>query len=196
MSQQLVGNAFAVLLKQMDRTFQVDCVPEGDRGYCQVESAGAIPVISKVRSRISLEAVRNTIRKAHAVEPVTGDPGPLFPSDAGAREDKVPAVRGTWHRPLRLGIAGTGLPQGKIMRGMKFDDPNDLRKDFPRFTPEAMEPNFKVVDFLKDLAARKKSTPAQIALAWPLAQSRGSRQFRVPRKSNTWMTACPPPISG
>jgi aryl-alcohol dehydrogenase-like predicted oxidoreductase len=53
---------------------------------------------------------------------------------------------------------------------MKFDDPNDLRKDFPRFTPEAMEANFKVVDFLKDLAARKKSTPAQIALAWLLAQ--------------------------
>jgi aryl-alcohol dehydrogenase-like predicted oxidoreductase len=53
---------------------------------------------------------------------------------------------------------------------MKFDDPNDLRKDFPRFTPEAMEPNFKVIDFLKDLAARKKSTPAQVALAWLLAQ--------------------------
>src|SRR5208283_6245366 len=47
---------------------------------------------------------------------------------------------------------------------------NDLRKDFPRFTPEAMEANFKVVDFLKELAARKGSTPAQIALAWLLAQ--------------------------
>ena len=33
----------------------------------------------------------------------------------------------------------------------RFDDPNDLRKDFPRFTPEALEANFKVVDFLKDL---------------------------------------------
>ena len=53
---------------------------------------------------------------------------------------------------------------------MKFDDPNDLRKDFPRFTPEALEANFKLVDFLKELAARKKFTPAQIALAWLLAQ--------------------------
>ena len=53
---------------------------------------------------------------------------------------------------------------------MKFDDPNDLRRDFPRFTPEALEANFKVVDFLKDLAARKGITPAQIALAWLLAQ--------------------------
>jgi aryl-alcohol dehydrogenase-like predicted oxidoreductase len=53
---------------------------------------------------------------------------------------------------------------------MKFEDPSDLRKDFPRFTPEALEANFKVVDFLKDFAARKKITPAQIALAWLLAQ--------------------------
>jgi aryl-alcohol dehydrogenase-like predicted oxidoreductase len=53
---------------------------------------------------------------------------------------------------------------------MKFDDPNDLRKDFPRFTPEALEANLKVVDFLKDLAGRKGITPAQIALAWLLAQ--------------------------
>src|SRR5271166_5407483 len=51
-------------------------------------------------------------------------------------------------RPL-----GQGFLTGGITRGMKFDDPNDLRKDFPRFTPEAMEANFKVVDFLKDLAA-------------------------------------------
>ncbi len=53
---------------------------------------------------------------------------------------------------------------------MRFDDPNDLRKDFPRFTPEALEANFKVVDFLKDLAARKGSSPARIALAWLIAQ--------------------------
>jgi hypothetical protein len=53
---------------------------------------------------------------------------------------------------------------------MKFDDPNDLRKDFPRFTPEALEANFRIVDFLKGLAARKGATPAQIALAWLLAQ--------------------------
>jgi aryl-alcohol dehydrogenase-like predicted oxidoreductase len=53
---------------------------------------------------------------------------------------------------------------------MKFNDPNDLRKDFPHFTPEALEANFKIVDFLKDMAARKNITPAQIALAWILAQ--------------------------
>jgi aryl-alcohol dehydrogenase-like predicted oxidoreductase len=68
------------------------------------------------------------------------------------------------------GPLGQGFLTGAITRGMTFNDPNDLRKDFPRFTPEAMEANFKVVDFLKDLAVRKGSSPAQIALAWLLAQ--------------------------
>src|SRR5271163_1358040 len=68
------------------------------------------------------------------------------------------------------GPLGQGFLTGKITRGMTFDDPNDLRKDFPRFTPEALEANFKVVDFLRDFAADKHSTPAQIALAWLLAQ--------------------------
>jgi aryl-alcohol dehydrogenase-like predicted oxidoreductase len=68
------------------------------------------------------------------------------------------------------GPLGQGFLTGKITKDMKFDDPNDLRKDFPRFTPEALEANFKVVEFLKDLGARKGITPAQIALAWLLAQ--------------------------
>ena len=68
------------------------------------------------------------------------------------------------------GPLGQGFLTGAITRDMTFDDPNDLRKDFPRFTPEALEANFKVVDFLKNLAARKGITSAQIALAWLLAQ--------------------------
>ena len=68
------------------------------------------------------------------------------------------------------GPLGQGFLTGGITRGMTFDDPNDLRKDFPRFTPEALEANFKVVDRLKEIAAAKGITPAQIALAWLLAQ--------------------------
>jgi aryl-alcohol dehydrogenase-like predicted oxidoreductase len=71
---------------------------------------------------------------------------------------------------VALGPLGQGFLTGKISRGMKFDDASDLRKDFPRFPHEAMEANFKVADFLKDMAARKASTPAQNALAWLLAQ--------------------------
>jgi aryl-alcohol dehydrogenase-like predicted oxidoreductase len=59
-----------------------------------------------------------------------------------------------------------------------------------------MEANFKVVDFLKDLAARKKSTPEQIALAWLLAQKPWIVPIPGATKSTTWMTTCPPPISG
>ncbi len=68
------------------------------------------------------------------------------------------------------GPLGQGFLTGKITRDMTFDDPNDLRKDFPRFSLEALEANFKVVNFLNDLAGRKGATPARIALAWLLAQ--------------------------
>ena len=53
---------------------------------------------------------------------------------------------------------------------MSFDANLDLRASFPRFTPEAMEANRPLVDLLTDFARRKNATPAQIALAWLLAQ--------------------------
>ena len=53
---------------------------------------------------------------------------------------------------------------------MRFDNPDDLRADFPRFTPEALEANFALVDFLKRFGAEKDASTAQIALAWLLAQ--------------------------
>ena len=53
---------------------------------------------------------------------------------------------------------------------MTFDSITDLRATFPRFTPEARKANQAVVDLLSDIARRKNSTPAQIALAWLLAQ--------------------------
>jgi aryl-alcohol dehydrogenase-like predicted oxidoreductase len=68
------------------------------------------------------------------------------------------------------GPLGQGFLTGAIGRGTKFDDPNDLRRDFPRFSPAALEANFKIVDFLRALASRKNATPAQIALTWLLAQ--------------------------
>ena len=68
------------------------------------------------------------------------------------------------------GPLGQGFLTGQITPDTKFDDPSDLRSSFPRFTPEALKANFAVVDFLRGLAARKGCTPAQIALAWLLAQ--------------------------
>jgi aryl-alcohol dehydrogenase-like predicted oxidoreductase len=64
---------------------------------------------------------------------------------------------------------GKGFLTGAMSKDTKIGD-NDFRKILPRFTPEAMEKNQALVDLLKRIAAEKKMTPAQIALAWLLAQ--------------------------
>jgi aryl-alcohol dehydrogenase-like predicted oxidoreductase len=116
------------------------------------------------------EASVENIRRAHAVQPVFAiqDHYSLWMREP--ETTKFPLCEELGIGLVAWGPLGQGFLTGKITRDMKFDDPNDLRKDFPRFTPEALEANFKVVDFLKDLAARKGITPAQIALAWLLHQ--------------------------
>jgi aryl-alcohol dehydrogenase-like predicted oxidoreductase len=116
------------------------------------------------------EASAENIRRAHAVQPVTAiqDHYSLWMREPERTKFGV-------CQELNIGLVawgplGQGFLTGAITRDMTFDDPNDLRKDFPRFTPEALEANFKVVDFLKNLAARKGINSAQIALAWLLAQ--------------------------
>jgi aryl-alcohol dehydrogenase-like predicted oxidoreductase len=135
--------------------------------------AGAVKQLiaeGKVKHFGLSEASAQNIRKAHAVQPVTAiqDHYSLWMREP--ETTKFPFCEELGIGLVAWGPLGQGFLTGGITRGMKFDDPNDLRKDFPRFTPEAMEANFKVVDFLKDLGARKKITPAQIALAWLLAQ--------------------------
>jgi aryl-alcohol dehydrogenase-like predicted oxidoreductase len=116
------------------------------------------------------EASERNIRKAHAVQPVTAiqDHYSLWMREPERTKFSVCEELGIGL--VAWGPLGQGFLTGAITRGMKFDDPSDLRKDFPRFTPDALEANFQVVDFLKSLASRKESTPAQIALAWLLAQ--------------------------
>ena len=116
------------------------------------------------------EASAATVRKAHAVQPVSAiqDHYSLWMREP--ERTKFALCEELGIGLVAWGPLGQGFLTGKITRDMTFDDPNDLRKDFPRFTPEAMEANFKVVDFLKDLATRKQATPARIALAWLLAQ--------------------------
>jgi aryl-alcohol dehydrogenase-like predicted oxidoreductase len=116
------------------------------------------------------EASEKSIRKAHAVQPIAAiqDHYSLWMREPEDTKFAVCAELGIGL--VAWGPLGQGFLTGKITRDMKFDDPNDLRKDFPRFTPDALEANFKVVDFLNDLAARRGLTPAQIALAWIVAQ--------------------------
>jgi aryl-alcohol dehydrogenase-like predicted oxidoreductase len=135
--------------------------------------AGAVKGLiaaGKVRHFGLSEASVASIRKAHAVQPIAAiqDHYSLWMREP--EQTKFALCEELGIGLVAWGPLGQGFLTGKITKDMKFDDPNDLRKDFPRFTPEAMASNFKVVDFLKDLAARKSITPAQIALAWLLAQ--------------------------
>ena len=68
------------------------------------------------------------------------------------------------------GPVGLGYLTGKIDARARFDPRTDLRSGFPRFTPEALAANMPVVDLIKRFAEKKDATPAQIALAWLLAQ--------------------------
>jgi hypothetical protein len=116
------------------------------------------------------EASAATIRRAHALQPVTAiqDHYSLWMREP--ETTKFALCEELCIGLVAWGPLGQGFLTGQITRDMKFDDANDLRKDFPRFTPEALEANFKLVDFLRDFAAGKGATPARIALAWLLAQ--------------------------
>ena len=136
------------------------------------EVAGAVRELvreGKVKHFGLSEAGASTIRRAHAVQPVaavqseyslwTRDPEPeVLPTCEELGIGFVP-----WS-PL-----GQGFLTGTIDAATKFGA-NDFRTSFPRFTPEARAANLELVELLKRIGARKKATPAQIALAWLLAQ--------------------------
>jgi aryl-alcohol dehydrogenase-like predicted oxidoreductase len=111
-----------------------------------------------------------TVRRAHAAQPVTALQNEYSLWTRG------PETNGILDVCEELGIGfvcysplGKGFLTGAMTKDTKFGD-NDFRKNLPRFTPEAMEKNQALVDLLKRIADKKKATPAQIALAWLLAQ--------------------------
>jgi aryl-alcohol dehydrogenase-like predicted oxidoreductase len=115
------------------------------------------------------EAGVQTIRRAHAVQPVTA----LQSEYSLWWRDPEAAVLPTLEE-LGIGFVpfsplGKGFLTGKIDENTKFDAA-DFRNIVPRFSPEARKANRAVVDLLGSIAARMKATPAQLALAWLLAQ--------------------------
>jgi len=115
------------------------------------------------------EASASTIRRAHAIHPVTA----VQSEYSIWTRDPEPEVLPTCEE-LGIGFVpwsplGQGFLTGKIDPSTKFDS-TDFRTAFPRFTEEARKANQAVVDLLKQIAQRKNATPAQIALAWLLAQ--------------------------
>jgi len=115
------------------------------------------------------EAGARTIRRAHAVQPVTAVQSEYSLWTRGPEAEVLPALEELGIGFVPYSPLGKGFLTGKIDENTKFDS-NDFRNIVPRFTPEARKANQNLVDLLGRVAQRKKATPAQIALAWLLAQ--------------------------
>jgi len=110
-----------------------------------------------------------TIRRAHAVQPVTAIQSEYSLWWRRPEEELLPTLEELGIGLVPFSPLGKGFLTGKIDDKTTFDK-SDFRNIVPRFTPEARKANQALVDLLKKIAERKKATPAQIALAWLLAQ--------------------------
>jgi len=115
------------------------------------------------------EAGVQTIRRAHAVQPVTALQNEYSLWWRKPEEEVFPTLEELGIGFVPFSPLGRGFLTGKISENTAFDS-SDLRSTLPRFTPEARKANQALVDLLGEIAKRKKATPAQIALAWLLAQ--------------------------
>jgi aryl-alcohol dehydrogenase-like predicted oxidoreductase len=110
-----------------------------------------------------------TIRRAHAVQPVTAIQSEYSLWWRSPEAEVLPALEELGIGFVPYSPLGKGFLTGKIDENTTFDS-SDFRNIVPRFTPEARKANQSFVDLLRSIAERKKATPAQIALAWLLAQ--------------------------
>lgn len=134
--------------------------------------AGAVKDLireGKVRHFGLSEAGVRTIRRAHAVQPVTALQSEYSLWWRRPEEEVVPTLEELGIGFVPYSPLGKGFLTGKINENTAFDT-TDFRTTLPRFTPEARKSNQALVDLLGGIAARKNSTPAQIALAWLLAR--------------------------
>jgi aryl-alcohol dehydrogenase-like predicted oxidoreductase len=115
------------------------------------------------------EAGAQTIRRAHAVQPVTAVQSEYSLWWRQPEEEIFPTLEEFGIGFVPFSPLGRGFLTGKINENTTFDS-SDFRNTLPRFTPEARKANQALVDLLGEIAKRKKATPAQIALAWLLAQ--------------------------
>jgi aryl-alcohol dehydrogenase-like predicted oxidoreductase len=136
------------------------------------EVAGAVKNLiqqGKVKHFGLSEPGVQTIRRAHRVQPVTAVQSEYSLWWRRPEEEVLPALEELGIGFVPFSPLGKGFLTGKITENTKFDS-SDFRNVVPRFTPEARKANQALVDLLGKIAARKKATPAQLALAWLLAQ--------------------------
>ena len=134
--------------------------------------AGAVKDLirqGKVRHFGLSEAGGQTIRRAHAVQPVTAVQSEYSLWWRHPEDEVLPTLEELGIGFVPFSPLGKGFLTGAIDETTTFDS-TDFRNIVPRFTPEARKANQALVDLLGQIAARKKATPAQIALAWLLAQ--------------------------
>jgi aryl-alcohol dehydrogenase-like predicted oxidoreductase len=137
------------------------------------EVAGAVKELidaGKVKHFGMSEAAAGTIRRAHAVQPVTAVQSEYSLWWRRPEEEVL-----TTCEELGIGFVpysplGKGFLTGTVTATTSFDAGNDIRSTIPRFAPDALQSNQAVVDLLTSIAERKGATPGQIALAWLLAQ--------------------------
>jgi len=116
------------------------------------------------------EAAAGTIRRAHAVQPVTAVQSEYSLWWRRPEHEVLPACDELGIGFVPYSPLGRGFLTGTVTAATGFEQGNDARSTIPRFTPEAMQHNQAVVDLLATVARRKGATPGQIALAWLLAQ--------------------------
>lgn len=134
--------------------------------------AGAVKDLiaqGKVKHFGMSEAAVATIRRAHAVQPVTAVQSEYSLFWRGPEVDLLPALEEMGIGFVPFSPLGAGFLTGQIDENTKFD-PGDFRNHVPRFSPEARKANMALVEVVRAVAARKQATPAQVALAWLLAQ--------------------------
>jgi aryl-alcohol dehydrogenase-like predicted oxidoreductase len=115
------------------------------------------------------EAGVQTIRRAHAVQPLTALQSEYSLWWRRPEAEVIPTLEELGIGFVPYSPLGKGYLTGKIDENTKFDS-TDFRSTLPRFTPEALQANQALLDLLASIAERKKAAPAQIALAWLLAQ--------------------------
>jgi aryl-alcohol dehydrogenase-like predicted oxidoreductase len=134
--------------------------------------AGAVKELirqGKVKHFGLSEAGVQTIRRAHAVQPLTALQSEYSLWWRRPEAEVIPTLEELGIGFVPYSPLGKGFLTGKIDEKTTFDS-SDFRSTLPRFTPEALKANQALVDLLGKIAQRKKATPAQIALAWLLAQ--------------------------
>jgi aryl-alcohol dehydrogenase-like predicted oxidoreductase len=134
--------------------------------------AGAVKELiqaGKVKHFGLSEAAARTIRRAHAVQPVTAVQSEYSLWWRKPEDEVIPTLEELGIGFVPFSPLGKGFLTGKMSASTKFES-NDFRSSLPRFAPDALRANQAMVDLLAKIATRKHAAPAQIALAWLLAQ--------------------------